>query len=226
MEGQTISVPEVTEGHKASNGLSSSMAAEHIIAENGEKEVPAFGYQISMQMACQLVELYRDANFPLSLIARDILMDYSKVADLPQRGSGPRGGSLATTEGLKKNAPREETHQGGLDVNLKKKRSGWMLVCYHCFTILEGHHYHQHMSEKLYKVLGVDTTASNTAVVGEPKKMVSATAPVRPRSANKARRSASESQLPAPPPRDEGYYSTQCVRYGKPEPWTRSAFER
>lgn len=225
VEGQTLRVTDRNGRGRPDLGISNSLAGEQILAENGDKEVPAFGYQVSMQMACKLVEIYRDAKFPLSLIAKDILLDYGSVVDLP-KDNGPRGASLDDAE---PNRPggSEPMVSGG--VGLKKKRTGWMLVCYHCFTILEEHHYYQHTSDKLYKAFGIDSVNSNSAMSGDHGKAAGASQ--RPRSANKARRSASDSALPTAPSRavlnkPNGDFSTQCMRYGHPEPWTRSALER
>lgn len=237
VEGQTLRVPDSKRHSKPDSGITNSLAAEQMLADNGEKEVPVFGYQVSMHMACELVEVYRDSNFPLSLVAKDILLDYGTVADLPH-DSGPRGGALASTDQSHQTAPKERAGPVSVGRNLRKKRSGWMLVCYHCFTILEEHHYYKHTSDKLYRALGIDAANSTSAgegpvggLTGVASMGALGTQQQRPRSANRARRSASDSNLPTAPTQAAqrhtgGDFSTQCVRYGRPEPWTRASFER
>lgn len=231
VEGQTIQVPD---NHRRDTVISNSLASAENRLDNGEKEVPIFGYQISMQMACKLVEIYRDAKFPLSLLARDILLDYSKVVDLPQ-DDGTRGGVVATASKSVQPGAVQETIAGAgssHNNNIRKKRTGWMTVCYHCFTILEEHHYYQYTSAKLYKAFGIDPSVNNMGVAlasGNKASTIGSSnqaLPSRPSSANKARRSASTGTLPTAPSKTSGVFSTECMRYGKPEPWSRSAFER
>ena len=177
-----------------------------------------------MQMACKLVEIYRDANFPLTLLARDILLDYSKVVDIPQ-DDGTRGGITSRNDAQVTGVKETNVSGGSANSSIRKKRSGWMLVCYHCFSILEEHHNLQHTSYQLYSALGLEQQS------GRPELMKgtasdTAQSSTRPTSANKAKRSASAGTLPPHSQPFESRFSTECLRYGKAEPWTRSAFEK
>ena len=46
------------------------------------KEIPAFGYSMSVKQACNVLELYRDYSYPLTKYARAVLMGYAKTIDV------------------------------------------------------------------------------------------------------------------------------------------------
>lgn len=46
------------------------------------REIPVFGYNMSVKQACQVLELYRDYSYPLTKFARAVLMGYAKTIDV------------------------------------------------------------------------------------------------------------------------------------------------
>ena len=46
------------------------------------REIPVFGYNMSVKQACQVLELYRDYSYPLTKYARAVLMGYAKTIDV------------------------------------------------------------------------------------------------------------------------------------------------
>ena len=46
------------------------------------KEIPVFGYNMTIKMACLVLEEYRDFSYPLTKYGRDVLLGYSKTIDV------------------------------------------------------------------------------------------------------------------------------------------------
>lgn len=46
------------------------------------REIPIFGYNMSVKQACQVLELYRDYSYPLTKYARAVLLGYAKTIDV------------------------------------------------------------------------------------------------------------------------------------------------
>ena len=50
--------------------------------ENDGKEIPVFGYNMSVKQACEVLEVYRDLSYPLTKYARAVLVGYAKTIDV------------------------------------------------------------------------------------------------------------------------------------------------
>jgi len=108
-------------------------------------DVPVFGYDISVKLACTLLELYRDAQYPLGKYARNVLVGYTRTPDPTSAHASfiPEGIAGAS----------EESMVGAEDT--RNKPMGFVTACYICDEILRQKQIYISKTRDLNRVLGV-----------------------------------------------------------------------
>ena len=129
-----VSIVAHSKRHPSGNGTVSDTHDDRIsggVRAATEVDVPAFGYSISVKMAYNVLQRFRDAGFPLNETSRKILASYEPNMEVTAVG-----------------------HTKALEDATRKSVHGTVTCCFRCFEVLLEHSTRDQNAEKLYSILG------------------------------------------------------------------------